>query len=300
MLPDFFNPVVSVLGILLLIVYITVYKRFSGMATVINALMRCFGSSLFKNFSINCISIFPLRVSGITIRTKRTRSQPEAQLSIGHVKVDFDIIGSLRRLLRGEDPYNKRDPIKIWFLYIELCDFSVDSKTVRFRDFLDPPRGSKSAKKSKLTRKRTDFIQHLSRMVTVVVKNFSFDLTMPADSCRVRGGMMNMIAFTSSSERNKKDMSIRCQFTGYYLEVFDRDISAVRMTRLGMENRLDRSLDISSCEFDGKSSVEIAMIMTIEQSTETIRAEAELFGQNKGINDILFRNFLKLCDTNIW
>lgn len=293
---SFFAIVLATTGILYIILK-AIGKRVYGLAKFVNAVARFFGGSLIRSFSIEDITIFPLRVIGIKVHTKRTRSQPEVELYIGCIKIDLNILKTFTELIRGGDPSLQRDHLKVWFLYVEICEFSIKSKTIRFRDFLDPPPGSiKVNKKAKSQPKRLGFVQHLSRMVTIVFNDFSFDFSMPTVACRVRGGSKNMVIFTKSSDNTPPDLSMRVQLTGYYLEIYDNDVSAVRMTRYGMEMLLKQDTNHSRKVQDENFEhvqVDITMTMTIEQATDSIRAEAVLHGRNKGDNIML--DFVSFC-----
>jgi hypothetical protein len=265
-------------------------------AAVFSFIIEVLFRRILMCFSISDISFFPLTISGIRVKTKRSRFQPEATVSIGEIKIMTDCVGTFRRFVGKETPWLQRNPSRVYFVYIQITDFSVMSKNIRFRDFLDPPPGSGSMKstdksaQSKTNMARLNITQKLTRMVTVVIKKFSFDFEMPMVSSRVRGGASEMRVSTTSqlptaqvatTKGMPANMCLQAQLFGYFLEVFDADESAVRMTALGKEYLLSSNYTPPFLPDNTESEAEISMLMTIEKATDSIRAEGFLHGHNK-------------------
>jgi hypothetical protein len=285
--------------------------KIHGAAKFISILVNIFSSGTLKSFTLADISFFPFLVTGLKFETKRLRSQPEVVIEIGHIKVETDVIRTIRAMISGKSKaFLERDPVTERMIYIEISNFSIVSKTLRFRDFLDPPRGKDKKKQEKANLKQTptsdagqmpSFSQCLIRLITVVFKNidFNFDMRMIDAKVRVRGGAVSMIVYPTSSVLTPADMVVCAIMRGYRLVVHDRDEVAVCMCSLGKEELLHESYTAASSSSSNSSSieespVEVKMMMTNETASGTVRADMEMLGEHKAFIGV--RPFLRLFD----
>ena len=270
---------------------ITIFNFSNFFSIAINFLLR----KSIKYFSVSDISFYPFSLKGIKIITKRTRAQPEFEIKIGEILVLSDVIFIIKSLLGGKTFWLKRTPLTERILYIELSNLSIIAKNIRFRDFLDPPRGSKNEANSKLKKnikpyKNLPFLSKLSRIITIVFKNVSFNFSMPLSDIKIYGGSKNIIISTGSSRSNELNSEMKIDLRGYYFRIDDDCKKAFAITL--RENECYTELDnlnnpfssqdtyLSADDYINNHGVELRMIITSELETKTTRVVMKMLQQH--------------------
>ena len=101
-----------------------------------NFLVNIVSNNTLQKFSIEDISLYPMRIKGIFIETKRLRSQPKVEITIEEINIKTQIIQFFKDTLAGKTPWLKRDSLLEYVMLIEISHMCVRSKAIRFRDFL--------------------------------------------------------------------------------------------------------------------------------------------------------------------
>lgn len=194
-------------------------------------------------------------------------------IEIDEVRIQTFILATIKDIITGSRPWLTRDAFIERMILVEIRHFFIFSKSLRFRDFLDPPKskGKKSSDAKKQqeqqhpeeadgkdsgkrgARKRSDsessekdaaspddrisMAQKIARMVTVVLKDFNFNFEMPMVDIKIKGGAESVIVSPTSSTKNRANTLGVTSLRGYYLVIDDCQERAMSMTTLeNMDN----------------------------------------------------------------